>query len=203
MSQQPPEWPTVALTSNASKYKVHKLHQRYILKSLFEFLIDLQLCKASSVGCTFRSHKLWSTPVSRGRLIPSHWILALQAQGKQLIGGFYAGTVQAYALSNSDMAWIKLAVFFNYWLFKTLPAIQLICLMILVGKCFRHVVSVFRKKTLTCNTFRDEVPTLTVGIMTCWKRWVLQSLCNNNNNNKQTKQKTKTTTTTSTKRTLR
>ena len=31
--QQRPASPTVTLTWHASKYKVHKLHQRYILKS--------------------------------------------------------------------------------------------------------------------------------------------------------------------------
>ena len=39
IKQQRPEWPTVTLTWHACKYKVHKLHQMYILCLWFTYLV--------------------------------------------------------------------------------------------------------------------------------------------------------------------
>ena len=43
IQHQKPEWPTVTLTWHACKYKVHKLHQRYILTYLYHLTSDNSL----------------------------------------------------------------------------------------------------------------------------------------------------------------
>ena len=53
--QQRPELPIVSSTWHASKYKVHKLHQRYILQ--WDFLVSLQY--SAIIEPAFQGLPLW------------------------------------------------------------------------------------------------------------------------------------------------
>ena len=73
--QQRPEWPTVTLTWHACKYKVHKLHHRYILKP-FGGKRDLGPTHILCKGHDDPLLTMQSCDCSRGqKLLQQYWLL--------------------------------------------------------------------------------------------------------------------------------